>query len=517
MNDYRKGIDRVAIEQDVQLDEIGRGVSGEIVVQRPVSPGDRFELVEKVENDLRERNVVGHLHSFPGAAQVFQILLHPAPVLAELEHGAQVLVGHVDVAGEDGLLDSLDRLDGGQFGRIVDHHLFALDGEDPVHHGGGGGDQGQIVFALQPLLHDFHVQKSEVSAAKPKAQRGGNLRFIGECRIIEAKLLQGVPQAFVLRRIDREDPGKDHWLDLFEPRKRGRRRARLLGHRVPDLGVLDVLDVGDQDADLTGDQLRHWNGIGAEHPQVLDLEALLVGPQPDPLLDRERALEHPDQHHHPAIAVVPAVEDQRLQGGGGIAGGRVDVLHHRFEDLVDAHALLRRGKHCPRSVDADHIFNLGTRPLRIRGRQVDLVDHRDDVEVVVEGHVDVGEGLRLHPLRRIHHQKRPLAGSQRTGDLISEVNVSRGIDQIEHVIAAVARGVVHPHGLGFDGDPPLPFEFHVVEKLRLRIAGGDGPRALEQPVGKGRLPMIDVGDDGEVSEVGILCGHVRAPARLKRV
>ena len=44
----------------------------------------------------------------------------------------------------------------------------------------------------------------------------------------------------------------------------------------------------------------------------------------------------------------------------------------------------------------------------VRGRQVDLVEDRDDVEVVVERQKYVGEGLRLNALGCVHDEERAL-------------------------------------------------------------------------------------------------------------
>ena len=47
--------------------------------------------------------------------------------------------------------------------------------------------------------------------------------------------------------------------------------------------------------------------------------------------------------------------------------------------------------------------------IGLGGGQVDLVDHRHDLMVMLDALIDVGEGLRLDPLRRIDHQQRALA------------------------------------------------------------------------------------------------------------
>ena len=64
------------------------------------------------------------------------------------------------------------------------------------------------------------------------------------------------------------------------------------------------------------------------------------------------------------------------------------------------------------------------------------------------------------------------------------------------------RLVHHADGVGLDGDAAFALEVHGVEDLGLHLARGDGAGELEEPVGEGGLAVIDVGDDGEVADVG---------------
>ena len=43
-----------------------------------------------------------------------------------------------------------------------------------------------------------------------------------------------------------------------------------------------------------------------------------------------------------------------------------------------------------------------------------------------------------------------------------EINVPGGVDQVQFVALSVAF-VIHDDGTRFDGDPPRPFQFHVVQ------------------------------------------------------
>ena len=62
------------------------------------------------------------------------------------------------------------------------------------------------------------------------------------------------------------------------------------------------------------------------------------------------------------------------------------------------------------------------------------------------------------------------------------------------------------HGLRLDRDPALALELHRVEELVPHLALGDGLRELQNPVGEGRLAMVDVRDDREVADAALVHG-----------
>ena len=143
-------------------------------------------------------------------------------------------------------------------------------------------------------------------------------------------------------------------------------------------------------------------------------------------------------------------------------------------------------------------------PLRLRRGQVDLIDDGQDLEIVVDGQIHVGQGLGFDALGGVHHQHRPLAGLQRPGDLVGEVHVARGVDEVEHVLIPVLGGIEHAHGGGLDGDAPLPLDVHGVQKLGLHVPLGYGVGELHHPVRQGGLAVIDMGDDAEVADMRLI-------------
>src|SRR5689334_14152357 len=84
------------------------------------------------------------------------------------------------------------------------------------------------------------------------------------------------------------------------------------------------------------------------------------------------------------------------------------------------------------------------------------------------------------------------------------------VHQVEDVVLAVPGAILQPHRLRLDGDAALTLDVHGIEHLLLarHFAIGQAPRHLDQAVGQRRFAMVDMGDDGEVADVGNGgCGH----------
>jgi hypothetical protein len=210
----------------------------------------------------------------------------------------------------------------------------------------------------------------------------------------------------------------------------------------------------------------------------------------------------------PEIGAVPAVHPQRLQGRGGVAGRRRQAGHQRLQHLAHASAGLGRDQQRVAGIQADHVGDLRLDALRLGRRQVDLVQHRHDLVAGLDRVVGVGQRLRLHSLGRVDHQQRALAGGERAADLVGEVDMAGGVHEVQLVGLAVLGGVTEAHGLGLDGDAALALQLHRIEHLFAHLALGQAAAGLDQPVGQGRLAVVDMGDDREVADVRQV-GHGR--------
>src|SRR4029453_13955562 len=116
---------------------------------------------------------------------------------------------------------------------------------------------------------------------------------------------------------------------------------------------------------------------------------------------------------HAAVGVVPRVENQRLERRLGIAGRRRQPGDDGLKNLDDALALLGARQDGARRVEADDLLDLPADVFGLRARQIDLVDDRDDLEVVLDREIGVRERLRLDALRRIDEEQGAFEGGKR--------------------------------------------------------------------------------------------------------
>ncbi len=134
-------------------------------------------------------------------------------------------------------------------------------------------------------------------------------------------------------------------------------------------------------------------------------------------------------------------------------------------------------------------------------RQIDFVDDRDDRQILLRREMDIRDGLGFDTLRGIDNQDRAFASAQAARDFISEIDVAGSIDQIQFVFLTVFGLVQHRDRMRFDRDSPLPLEVHRVEQLVSHVASRNSAGFMQKAVRKRRLPMIDMGNDAEISNV----------------
>ena len=509
MNDHRKRVANIAVEQHVELDQIALTIAGKLVVQRRIAAGTALERVEEIENDFVQRHFVAQ---HDAVALVLHIAELAALLLAQIHQRADVFFRRVNVRQHVRLAHFGDGRRIGHVRRVVQPHLGAVGFRQLVDDVGRGGDQIQIKLALEPHLDNFHMQQPEEPAAEAVTQRGRRFRLENERSVVQAELVQRFMQRLVVRAVGGINAAVHHGADLTVARQRFFGGIVGVGDRVSHTGIDDILDGRADIAHVARTQLVHGDIAGLEAADLNGIECRTGGHHADARARAYRALHDADITHRAAIIIVERIEYQRLERFIRVALRSGNILDDVFEHFVNVQAVLGADERRVARVQADDVLDLAARLFRLRAGQVDLVDDRDDFEVVIQRHVNVGQRLRFHALRGVDHQQRALARGQRARNLVGEVNVAGRVDEVEDVRFTVLRLVFHAHRLRFDGDAALALEFHRIQHLIHHLALLENAGALQQAVGQRALAVVDVRDNAEIANMIHPFGHVFPPS-----
>ena len=264
-----------------------------------------------------------------------------------------------------------------------------LGGEHLVGDIGHRGDHIHVEFAVQPLLDDLHVEQAEESAAKAEAQRHGGFRLKGEGGVVQLQLFQRGAQLLVIGGIHRVDAGEEHRLHLLEALD-GRLTGTLhMGDGVAHLHLLGRLHTGNDIAHIAGLQLLAGNAVHPQHPDLIGIVFLAGGDKLHMLPRLQRAVEDAEIGDDAPEGIEHRIENQGLQRSVLVPFRRTDVLHNGLQNQINPFACLGTRLNNLLALAAQQLHNLVLNLLRHGGRHVNLVHHRNDVQVVVNGHVEV--------------------------------------------------------------------------------------------------------------------------------
>ncbi len=135
-------------------------------------------------------------------------------------------------------------------------------------------------------------------------------------------------------------------------------------------------------------------------------------------------------------------------------------------------------------------------PVRPGARAVDLVDHHDRLQALLEGLGGHEPRLRHGAVHRVHQQQHRVHHRQDALDLAAEIGVARGVDDIDAVVVPLDGGVLRQ-----DGDTALLFlVVGVHDPLGALVLAVQGAGLLQQLVHQRGLAVVDVGDNGDVAK-----------------
>ena len=502
------------VNQDVHPAQGGGPVAGKAVIQRGVALGARLQLIVEIGQHFRQRHRIFHNHPdllLPGGIGIGPLagrhplnIFHPLEIgtagVHQFHHRPHMTIGRDNGQVQRRLLNFLDFVGLRQPGGIVHPDNAAIGQSHLIGHAGGSNNQIQIILPLQPFLDDFQVHQPQETAAKAEPQGPAAFRLHSQRGVIQPQLFQGGPQTAVLLAVRGIEAGKDHRFQFHIAGQGNGRRPDAAGQSVADAALLHILEPGRHIAHLPGGQGVHRRGKGREHPHLDNFRRLARGHHHYLVAAGDLPVLHPHMGDNALVGVIDRIKDQGAQGFRGAAAGRRKACHHRLEDGVGSGALLGRHKEDFVIPKAENLFQLPGHPFRLRLRQIHLVDHRNQFQVILHRQQGIGNGLGFDALAGVHHQQRPLAGGQSAGNFIAEVHMARRVNQVQLIGLPVPGLALHGHGLALNGNAPFPFQLHLVHKLGFHFLGADGAGNFQKAVGQGGLAMVNMGNDAKVAD-----------------
>lgn len=171
------------------------------------------------------------------------------------------------------------------------------------------------------------------------------------------------------------------------------------------------------------------------------------------------------------VWVIPRPPKERR----GVNGPEVELL------LACAQAI--------KQIEDFPFYPVGPRPF-----PVDLVDHHDGRELAREGLSGHEAGLGHGPIYRIHQQKHAINHGQHALHFAAKVGVPGRIHNIDANALPIEGRV-----LGEDGNAPFLFQVLIIHDP-LRLPWRNRPRKLKQSIHKGRFAVVNVRNNGNVTD-----------------
>ena len=120
--------------------------------------------------------------------------------------------------------------------------------------------------------------------------------------------------------------------------------------------------------------------------------------------------------------------------------------------------------------------------------------------VMLDGLIDVGERLRLNTLRGVDDKQRAFACGEAARYFISKIDMAGRVHQVQLISEAIVRGIIQPHRLRLNRDAAFFLNVHIIKDLARHLPRSEPAGLLDQPVGQRGLPMVNVCDNGKITD-----------------
>src|SRR5262245_40937945 len=267
---------------------------------------------------------------------------------------------------------------------------------------------------------------------------------------------------FVVSGVDGVNTAEDHRMNFLEAGESGRWIARI-GERVAHFHLFGAFDICGEITGLTCLKFLADVWLGIEAADFFDFD-VFAGVQQFTLESRLKlSIENADVGYDTLESIEIGVEPEGLERFFAGRFGGWNPSNDPFENVVDADALFGAGQNGGLGGDSENVFELSFRQFDVCMRKIDLIDDRNDRQILLHCEVNIRNGLSLDALGGIDNQKSAFAGAQAARNFVGEIDVARSVNQVQLVFLPVFGLVVHGDGMGLDGDTALALQIHRVE------------------------------------------------------
>jgi hypothetical protein len=152
--------------------------------------------------------------------------------------------------------------------------------------------------------------------------------------------------------------------------------------------------------------------------------------------------------------------------------------------------------------------------LELEKSTVDLVDDKDGLDALTKSLAEHSLGLNADTLDGVDDDESTVSDTESGGNLRREIDVTGRVDQVDQELVLlggdrdvlkvllVTKSGVEGDSSGLDGHTTLLLiGTSVGETGRTGVLGGNDTGTLDERVGKGGLSVVDVSNDGHVTDV----------------
>ena len=199
-----------------------------------------------------------------------------------------------------------------EHGRVVHHFHITIGANHLINNVGRSSNQRQIIFALQTLLDNIHMQQSQKAAAEAKAQGRGCFRLEHQGSIVQLQLFQSITQIIVIVIFHRIQTAVHHGGGLAIAGESTLRRTISVRNSVAYTGIPYIFNAGRKEANLALLQRLHINKAGLKVTHLGNLKFSTGSHHANFHALFDATLHHTNIEHHALISIKFGVKNKSL-------------------------------------------------------------------------------------------------------------------------------------------------------------------------------------------------------------